>query len=160
MKSLFFALILALWLKTGGPMMKQLLNKVLPKNNESLYSVFYRNARKNYADHLGSMLKHIASDIYLTNCNYSDEKLVKTPALNDFAKKANIDVLHHTLNKYNHLLVDSLHLSSAKATDFQSIVCTKNTPLNIALFALWKIIITDSIGTYLWLLCVKNTRQN
>ncbi|TDK61792.1 hypothetical protein E2K98_12965 [Bacillus salipaludis] len=100
--------------------MRPLLVKETPKPNESLYSLFYRLAIANYADHLGSMLRHIERDIYSTNCNYLDENLVRTPALLEFAKKADIEPFQYTLNKYNHLLVNSLQISSPKAADFQS----------------------------------------
>ncbi|MCM3412668.1 TniQ family protein [Metabacillus litoralis] len=100
--------------------MKKFPNKVVPKSNESLYSIFYRVAKENHYNHLGSMLKHIAPDIYVTNCNYIDEGHVKTSTLLKVSEMANIEVFEHSLNKYNHLLVHSINFSTKNAANFQS----------------------------------------
>jgi TniQ len=100
--------------------MKTLLNKVIPKPNESLYSIFYRVARANYFEHLGSMLRHIATDIYVTNCNYIDEKLVKASILLELGSMSNIEVEKYILNKYNHLLVNSVNFPTETSANFQS----------------------------------------
>ena len=100
--------------------MKPLLNRVVSKPNESLYSLLYRTAIENYYDHLGSMLKNIAPHIYVLNCNYLDDELVMTQTLKEVVTMLNLDVNEYTLNRFDNLLIDFIEPSSRKKMAFQS----------------------------------------
>ncbi|AND41443.1 TniQ family protein [Cytobacillus oceanisediminis] len=100
--------------------MKPLLNRVVGKKNESLYSLLFRAARENYYDHLGSMLKEIAATIYNTNCNYLREEYGSTHVFKELSRSLKLDVSKYILNKYDDILVDIVSPNGEVSSLFQS----------------------------------------
>ncbi|WP_043933867.1 TniQ family protein [Bacillus sp. EB01] len=85
--------------------MSFLLNRIQPKPGESLYSYMNRSALENGFDHIGSVLKNIAPQLYVANCNYLDEKQKWVPTVKDFMNQCNLpDFDNLVLNQHNQFL--------------------------------------------------------
>lgn len=86
------------------------LNKVLAKENESLYSFLFRTAISNYYIHLGSALKEIGPMIYSFSCNYMDERKIWYKSINKMIKMTERNCEDLILNQYNELLIQDKQL--------------------------------------------------
>lgn len=81
------------------------LNKIKPKNKESLYSFLHRLALINHYEHLGSMFTELESSAYDENCNEIHEELFWVNYVTDFLRNINVDIHDLVVNQFDELLV-------------------------------------------------------
>lgn len=100
--------------------MKRLLNRVMPNQGESLYSILFRTAKANYFEHLGIMFKERTSLVYAKNCNYIKNGQIETPLLEEMTSMLDLDIHKYTLNQFDSSLVNSMEYGSEKKKELHT----------------------------------------
>lgn len=86
-------------------MIKLPLNRIKPKENESLFSYLHRLALANYYNHLGSMFTELKSAAFVENCNEIHPDLYWVDFIKEFLLKMEVDIGELVVNKFDRMLV-------------------------------------------------------
>jgi hypothetical protein len=106
-------------LERGRNMEKLPLNRIKPKELESLYSFLHRLALVNHYEHIGSMFTELKAAAFAENCNEIHPSLYWVDFIIDLLNKLKIDIQPLIVNQYDDLLIREDKESSYRRYDYR-----------------------------------------